>query len=267
MLSRIKYEHCPLCDGPLGKPIVTANCSRHALYDPRIPAEMVWMKCDECGHVHTDGYFGDDINEILFSKSHPNQVPGYDMERGRMTAARIVDSVISAGFQNAYWLDDEYWLDVGFGDGALLQTVHEYGLGVVGIDVRDLDVAVKFDGSFNVYRSSLIDFASKSARKFSVVSMADVLEHTPYPKKELQSARKLLLGGALLFISCPNAGSIVWDKLTAEGKNPYWSELEHFHNFSRERLYALLDECGFIPVKFGVSERYRLGMEIIARVK
>jgi hypothetical protein len=46
--------------------------------------------------------------------------------------------------------------------------------------------------------------------------------------------------------------------------NPYWTELEHYHNFTRVRLEALLKECGYTPVYYGVSPRYMAGMEIIA---
>jgi hypothetical protein len=47
--------------------------------------------------------------------------------------------------------------------------------------------------------------------------------------------------------------------------NPYWGEIEHYHNFGRRRLYALLEEHGFEPARYGVSFRYRACMEVIAR--
>ena len=52
------------------------------------------------------------------------------------------------------------------------------------------------------------------------------------------------------------------DRLEA---NPFWAELEHYHNFGKQRLYALLRENGFEPVDYGISERYYLCMEVIAR--
>jgi hypothetical protein len=52
--------------------------------------------------------------------------------------------------------------------------------------------------------------------------------------------------------------------LHANGANRYWGEIEHYHNFSRGRLYALLKEHGFQPVEYSVSERHRAGMEVIA---
>lgn len=65
----------------------------------------------------------------------------------------------------------------------------------------------------------------------------------------------------------PNSESMLWRALDQTKTNPYWGELEHYHNFSRTRLYQLLEETGFEPVIYGISERYRACMEVIARKK
>lgn len=59
--------------------------------------------------------------------------------------------------------------------------------------------------------------------------------------------------------------SMVWQAKDRQRANPYWAEIEHYHNFGRRRLYALLSEMGFEPVRDGISERYRAGMEVITR--
>jgi predicted SAM-dependent methyltransferase len=99
----------------------------------------------------------------------------------------------------------------------------------------------------------------------AVISMADVLEHLPFPRTGLQSANRLLRDDGILFVSMPNMESAVWRALDDNKANPYWGELEHYHNFSRSRLYELLRECGFEPLRYGISERYRACMEIVAR--
>jgi len=48
-------------------------------------------------------------------------------------------------------------------------------------------------------------------------------------------------------------------------RNPYWREIEHFHNFTRSRLQALLRDCGFNPISFDIPRRWVMGMEIVAR--
>jgi len=62
----------------------------------------------------------------------------------------------------------------------------------------------------------------------------------------------------------PDMDDLVWRLLQANGANPYWGGIEHYHNFSRKRLFALLQHHGFTPVEYHISERYRLCMEMIA---
>ncbi|TAK99035.1 MAG: hypothetical protein EPO08_17530 [Rhodospirillaceae bacterium] len=63
----------------------------------------------------------------------------------------------------------------------------------------------------------------------------------------------------------PNSESMLWEILTIKDANSYWGEIEYYHNFSRARLCALLEQFEFSVVHFALSERYRLGMEIIAK--
>ena len=70
--------------------------------------------------------------------------------------------------------------------------------------------------------------------------------------------------GGALFISMPNMDSIIWRVLDATGTNPYWGELEHYHNFTRARLVQLLETQGFKFAEYNISERYRTCMEVIA---
>lgn len=95
--------------------------------------------------------------------------------------------------------------------------------------------------------------------------MADVLEHVPFPKDCLAAVHKLLNKDGITLISMPNSDSILWQAMNKMNANPYWAEIEHFHNFGKDRLYRLLKECGFEPLRYGISERYRACMEIVAR--
>jgi 2-polyprenyl-3-methyl-5-hydroxy-6-metoxy-1,4-benzoquinol methylase len=105
----------------------------------------------------------------------------------------------------------------------------------------------------------------KQPGAFQVVSLADVIEHLAFPRQALEQAASLLEPRGLLFVSTPNIDTVVWRALDSQQANPYWGELEHYHCFSRTRLYALLEECGFEPLHYDVSARYRCGMDVIAR--
>ncbi|MBF0461939.1 MAG: class I SAM-dependent methyltransferase [Magnetococcales bacterium] len=255
MSARIAYETCPLCASNDIYSILQADCSKHQLYNPVIPPVINWVGCAVCDHVFTDGYFTPEAQTILFSKTEPDQVVGHDLENQRHISARIIEKV-------ARQIDQGDWLDVGFGNGSLLFTAHEWGYTPVGIDLREDNVRILRSLGFEAHSIPIETFDHPD--RFSVISMADVLEHMPFPCRGLQAAQRLLHANGVLFLSMPNMGSLAWQLLDHKKTNPYWGAIEHFHNFSRERLYALLKTHGFTPIHYDVSKRYRVCMEIVA---
>ena len=253
--ARVPYDACPLCGSPAIRTLLTADCSGHPLYDPKLPANIVWCTCDACGHIFTDGSFTEEAFEILFSKTHDHQMAGHDMENQRFVSARIVEKV-------APFATPGPWLDVGFGNASLLLTAAEFGFEPVGIDLREGNVAALRGLDIEAHCVDL--GALDQPGRFRVISMADVLEHMRFPAEGLIAARNLLASDGVLFVSMPNADSALWKALDRDMSNPYWGEIEHFHNFGRRRLYRLLADFGFEPVQFGISERYRVCMEVIA---
>lgn len=256
MHERILYESCPLCSSPQFSHAHTGDCSRHALYHPSLSPQIHWRKCSACSHVYTEGYYTPKACEVIFSKTHENQKVGFQAEGQRPVSSRIIEKVLP-------YISEGRWLDVGFGNASLLFTAQEYGFTPIGIDLRQQNVEAIKSLGIQAYARDLTKLTIPV--ECAVISMADVLEHMPFPKEGLAAAHRLLANNGVLFLSMPNSETLPWDMLTKQQTNPYWGELEHYHNFSRSRLYALLNECGFEPVKYGISERYRVCMEVIAR--
>ncbi|MDX2143292.1 MAG: class I SAM-dependent methyltransferase [Rhodospirillaceae bacterium] len=256
MIARIPFTSCPLCAATTLKDVGSADCTRHPLYKPELPPTIAWRQCLACEHVFTDGYFDGTATALIFSGTHTHQQVGHDAERQRMVSARMVEKVLLHAKSGP-------WLDVGFGNGSLLFTAQEYGFDPVGVDLRAENVAVMNKLGIPAHCADLASL--KLERPCAVVSLADVLEHMPFPKTGLAAAHRLLGEGGIAFISMPNRAAMLWRILDAQQANPFWGELEHYHNFTRERLYALLRETGFEPVSYGVSERYRACMEVVAR--
>jgi SAM-dependent methyltransferase len=253
---RILYKRCPLCENAQISLVKIGNCSRHPLYNPTIPDKIKWTRCESCNHVFTDGFFSEEALRVIFNKSHANQQPGANFEKQRHVSAKIVEKV-------ARYAKIGPWLDVGFGNGSLLFTADEWGFKPIGLDLRPSTVAIMRRLGFEAYCEQLEKFESDTT--MSVISLADVLEHMPFPKSGLLAAYRLLEPGGILFLSMPNYNCPAWRFLDLNKSNPYWGELEHYHNFSRERLYYLLQETNFMPLCYGISERYRVCMEVIAR--
>ncbi|HMF06250.1 MAG TPA: methyltransferase domain-containing protein, partial [Methylocella sp.] len=255
LIERIAYAACPLCESRNFSPVIGADCARHPVYQPGLPAVMNWHLCRDCGHVFTEGYFDAAASALVFAKTQPGQIVGYDMERQRPVSARIVERV-------ARHAPDGHWLDVGFGNGSLLFTAEEWGYTPVGLDLREDNVRALKTLGYEAHCQSIEHLDHEAL--YSVISMADVLEHISFPKVALAAAHRLLRPNGVLFLSMPNMDSMVWRLLHANGVNPYWGEIEHYHNFSRRRLYTLLESHGFRPAEYNVSERYRVCMEVIA---
>ncbi len=218
-----------------------------------MPSALVWCRCGSCHHVFAKGYFAPEATNSV--RNTPERSVGYDIETGRVASARIVGNVArhKAGGD---------WLDVGVGSASLLFTAEEWGFRPVGVDLYPENVqALKALG----YEShcapiEMLDFPGR----FSVVSMADCLERAPFPRAALDAVHRLLQPGGVLFVATPNMATIVWRLLDTGGNNPFWGDIGHYHNFTRERLYALLQTHGFKPVAYAVSEHDHSGMEVIA---
>jgi protein O-GlcNAc transferase len=256
--DRVLYTKCPLCESETISDLITGDCSKHPLYNVALNSKIQWRKCSNCDHIFTEGYYTNDALNVVFGKTHENQKVGGPIEKNRVVSSRMIEKVLP-------FVSEGAWLDVGFGNGSLLFTAQEYGFKPIGIDLRADNVNVLKSLGIEAHCEDLIKL--NLPEKVSVISLADVLEHTPYPKQILVAANNLLKENGVLFLSMPNTESILWKVMNDQNQNPYWGELEHYHNFSRTRLYDLLREFGFEAVRYGISERYRVCMEVISLKK
>lgn len=254
--ERIAYKACPLCGSDAFQALRSGDCRGHALYRQDFAPTIDWMRCEPCGHVFTSGYFAGEALAALISKTQECQQPGYQLEQQRIVAAELIEwASVHVPYISARWLD------VGFGAGALLTTAAEYGFAVTGTELRAENVQALASFGFDVRCAEL----SEMADTFDIISMCDVLEHVPSPVQQLRYAHGLLSASGVLVLSMPNSDSFVWRVLDAAGTNPYWGELEHYHNFGRARLESLLRDNGFRPLAYSASRRYRACMQMVAR--
>ena len=254
--DRILYQGCPLCRSKNCISHENGFSSKHELHEKKLNPIILWLKCRRCGHIFTDGYHSKDASNILFEKKGNEKLNiGHNLEQNRIISARIIETVLP-------FCKEGIWLDVGFGNASLLFTAQEYGFEPVGVDLRLENVRLLQTLGLEAHGMQLEDVDKKG--QCSVLSLMDVLEHVPFPKKLLATVHSLLEENGILLLSMPNADSMVWKILNHANANPYWNEIEHYHNFGKKRLYALLRECNFKPLRYGVSERYRIGMEVIA---
>ena len=253
--ERVKYRECPLCSSLNIPSFVIGDCSSYPRYVETLSSKIVWNKCEDCTHVFTEGYYTEEALKLILKQTHKNQKVGANLEKNRLISSRIINQITPFHRRGV-------WLDVGFGNGSLIFTASEYGFETVGLDLREQTVNAMKNLGFDCYQKDICDFSCQ--KDISVISMADVLEHTHFPKDVLLAAKKLIKKKGALFLSMPNSDSFIWKITSQKNVNPYWGEMEHYHNFSRTRLFTLLESVGFTPVSYSISERYRMCMEIVA---
>jgi SAM-dependent methyltransferase len=268
----IAFTACPLCATPGAAEHKIANASGHPLFQPELPAAMRWLRCSACAHVFTDRYWSADGEKILFSRALPYQLPDTSQSEHvrtmwSSTVRNVADRLAETRGRNAVFgargAQRPRWFDVGFGNGGLVMTADEFGFAASGADVRIEAVQRLVALGYDAVCAGFDQIPTTP--QLAVLSMADVLEHMPFPRDALEKAHAMLEPDGLLYISCPNSETATWKLWEQANTNPYWGELEHYHNFSRDRLIAVLDDAGFVVIDYNVSVRYYSCMEITAR--
>jgi len=129
-------------------------------------------------------------------------------------------------------------LDVGCGEGQLLQTARGEGWDAVGIDLSETAVRLCRERGLCV---SLTDFFDSTLdhQRFDAIVMSELLEHVPAPAKFLKRAEELLAENGILYLTTPNFGSLA-RRILGEA----WSVIhpEHIGYFERPTLRAMASE-------------------------
>jgi SAM-dependent methyltransferase len=137
-------------------------------------------------------------------------------------------------------------LEVGSGNGSLLECLHDNGFEVVGVEIDEACVKSIIKKGILCYHGTIENVRAKLG-VYDVVIMRQVLEHLYSPKDSLKIIHSILSDYGLLYLSVPNIASI-----EARLFGRYWRGLDlprHITHFSRGTLNSLLKESGYIIEK------------------
>lgn len=134
------------------------------------------------------------------------------------------------------------WLDIGYGEGAVLRLAESYGWACYGTEIspRALDYGRQQGWAVTSNPSTDPRF---EAGAFDVVTMIEVLEHVPDPFGLLTDMASWLRPGGLLYITTPNIHS-----LNGRILGPSWSIVsppEHLVLWTIPALRCALRRAGF----------------------
>lgn len=204
-------RHCP-------------NCRYSFVAEP-------WVEYDK---IYSEAYYNgrgaDPLVDYAFELEHPNQTLRQYEWRG---IARAVSSLTALSPQTR-------WLDFGGGNGGLVRHIRA----TVGCDIAGYDIGWITDRA----QRAGIPFLSKEAfdsasTTYDVVTAIEVLEHVDDPVGTLQSLRRVLKPGGLLFLTTGNAQPF-------RHRLPEWGYVIpeiHISFYEPETLDRLLTQTGFRP--------------------
>jgi 2-polyprenyl-3-methyl-5-hydroxy-6-metoxy-1,4-benzoquinol methylase len=129
-------------------------------------------------------------------------------------------------------------LDVGCGDGQLLQTAKDEGWDAAGIDLSESAIVLCHRRGLAASKTDFFD-RSLDEKRFDVIIMSELIEHVPSPQRFLKRAEELLEANGVLYLTTPNFGSLARRML-----GETWSVIhpEHIGYFERSTLRKMASE-------------------------
>lgn len=155
------------------------------------------------------------------------------------------------------------FLDIGAGEGFLMNAAHEKGYSVTGMDFSSFGVQKFFPSmsdqliSGDVFQS--IAQLKNDKKKFDVCTSINVMEHVIDPSLFLSEIRGILSRKGILAITVPNDFSCLQQLLKKEGlidRDFWFVPPQHLHYFNTSNLsrfcvsrgYEILDAFSDFPV-------------------
>lgn len=146
-------------------------------------------------------------------------------------------------------------LDVGCAMGFLLDLARDQGWTVEGVELSEYACLHAVEELHLPVLHGTLHDAEFDGGKFDAVTLFDVIEHFPNPRKEIREVARVLRPGGIFAVTTPDVGSLVARLL---GRN--WAEIrrvrEHTYFFSRKTLRKMLEAEGFEVLRIERAGRY-----------
>jgi SAM-dependent methyltransferase len=137
-------------------------------------------------------------------------------------------------------------LDIGTAAGAFLAAARDRGWEVDGCEPNRWTASWGSNHYGLTIRPGELFDHQFPAESFDVVTLWDVIEHTPDPTRVIRRTAELLKPGGLLIVNYPDIGSAI---ARALGRRwPFLSSV-HLYYFTRKTMQAFLERQGFAIVE------------------
>ena len=138
-------------------------------------------------------------------------------------------------------------LDIGCGMGLAMKFFKKKGLNTYGFDPSEKAVEYCKKNGLEVIHAGLEGIDVFKNKKFDVITLFNVLEHLPDPKKTINEIRDVLSQKGILMIDVPNEFNHFQIAANEKFKlDKWWVNAPcHLNYFSKDSLVNLLKSCGY----------------------
>lgn len=229
---------CPACESRVARLLGTKL--NHVLWD-----------CGQCGTIFVPVGGRAPVSSLYdaFYEQAPFKTPPSAL----VSLERLVQS-------SARYRKTGQWLDVGYGEGALLTVAERHGWACFGTEISPPVLEYGHQRGWTV-TADPFDDPRFSESAFDVVTMIELLEHVPDPRRLLKDAARWLRPDGLLYVTTPNARSLNF-RLLGLG----WSVVsppDHLMLWTARGLQYALASAGFRDLRIR-SEGFN-PVELLAR--
>ena len=222
------YE-CPLCKQDNTKPVLI----KHGL---------TVVQCANCSFVYVNPRLkNEQLNSIYLHNYFKNKKYGY-------VGYELQEVLRKKNFER--WLEDAgdhipknkiiRSLDVGCAAGYCLDVMKEKVWDVEGIELEEEMHTVLNRTGYNVSKTRLEDFETE--KKYSVITLFDVLEHIPDPDKVFKKLYSLLEADGVIIIVTPDHKS--FQRKFFQKKWFQYKPIEHIQYFTRHTINIFAERNG-----------------------
>ena len=213
--------------------------------------EFQIVRCNRCGLIYTNprrpaDAIPDIYSEEYFFSRNPAEL-GYDDYSKHAKGLKTVFSDHLTSIEE-FVRPPGSIIDVGCAFGYFLQVAKSRGWAAEGVEVSPFASRIaRENAGVAVHAGTLLDLRLP-ASSYDIATMWDMLEHSFDPAGELMEANRILKPDGYLFMTVPNAGSLV-----ARMMGSHWygfkKAAEHNYFFSADTLGHMLSRTGFTLVE------------------
>lgn len=225
-------RRCPLCRADDSARFLTAR-------------GLHLVNCLKCRHVYSRDTYTLEFEKRRYATVGDGTWPAYLRLKEHPVFSQIEQR------RNAYYVEtcERYsavgrLLDIGSGNGSFLKEAIRRGWKGSGLDPNPVWQEIQPSMGIRPRLGRFPDDLSPTER-YDVIAMLDVLEHMADPVSFLESARRHLSPGGIVFVQVPNLDSLLI-RLEGAANNNFCPG--HWSYYDAGSLMRLGRMCGFEPV-------------------